>query len=39
MAAFGDIDYAMLIKHYGPAPEQSAARREQAASKSGKARR
>lgn len=23
----GDIDYAMLIKHYGPAPEQSAARR------------
>jgi len=27
MAAFGDVDYAMLIKHYGPAPEQSAARR------------
>jgi hypothetical protein len=23
----GDIDYAMLVKHYGPAPEQSAARR------------
>src|SRR5260370_22454848 len=23
----GDIDYAMLTKHYGPAPEQSAARR------------
>jgi hypothetical protein len=22
-----DIDYAMLVKHYGPAPEQSAARR------------
>jgi IS1 family transposase len=26
--AFGeDIDYAMLVKHYGPAPEQSAQRR------------
>lgn len=26
--AFGnDIDYAMLVKHYGPAPEQTAARR------------
>ena len=26
--AFGsEIDYAMLVKHYGPAPEQSAARR------------
>lgn len=23
----GDIDYAMLIEHYGAAPEQSAARR------------
>lgn len=23
----GDIDYAMLIKHYGPLPEQTAARR------------
>jgi hypothetical protein len=23
----GDIDYAMLVKHYGPAPEQSAALR------------
>lgn len=23
----GDIDYAMLVKHYGPAPGQSAARR------------
>ena len=26
--AFGsDVDYAMLVKHYGPAPEQTAARR------------
>ena len=23
----GDIDYAVLVKHYGPAPEQTAARR------------